>query len=263
MENRPVSELDDAAALLRQAERCGAPIAPLTRSWETLSETDAYRIQKINADARIASGERLVGRKIGLTSPAVQAQLGVDQPDFGVLFDSMSIGDGQPITLRGLIQPKVEGEVALVLGADLNHERHTYADLFRAVDYAVAAIEVVDSRIESWKIRYADTVADNGSSARFVLGSRPRRLRELDLSACGMTLSQQGVILASGSGAACLGNPLNAAIWLADRMVREGSPLRAGDVVMTGALGPMVAVAQAGVFEVSIQGLGTVRAVFD
>jgi len=263
MKDESTCVLDDAAALLRQAERCGVPIAPLSQSLQGLDEARAYLIQKLNADARLASGERLVGRKIGLTSPAVQAQLGVDYPDFGMLFDVMSVGDGQPIALHTLIQPRVEGEVALVLGADLNHERHTYADLFRAVDYAVAAIEVVDSRIEAWKIRYEDTVADNGSSARFVLGSQLRRLRDLDLHACAMTLSQQREILSSGSGSACLGNPLNAVIWLADRMVREGTPLRAGDVVMTGALSPMVAVTAAGMFEVSIEGLGSVRVLFE
>jgi 2-keto-4-pentenoate hydratase len=253
---------DDIAILIREAERTLAPIAPLTQQLGDMSEVDAYRIQKINSDARIAAGERVVGRKIGLTSPAVQTQLGVDQPDFGTLFAAMSAGDNQPIALAGLIQPKVEGEIALVLGSDLTRERHTYADLFRAVDHAVAAIEVVDSRIEAWRIRYADTVADNGSSARFVLGSRPRLLRELDLFGCGMTLSQAGKTLVTGSGAACLGNPLNAAVWLADRMAREGTPLRAGDVVLTGALGPMVAVTTAGTFEVAIEGLGTVRATF-
>ncbi|TFL15655.1 2-keto-4-pentenoate hydratase [Pusillimonas caeni] len=254
--------LDDMAALLRQAERSNTPIAPLTQQFGEISEVQAYRIQRINTDARVEAGERVVGRKIGLTSPAVQKQLGVDQPDFGTLFADMSIGDNQPIALNELLQPKVEGEIALVLGADLDFERHTYADLFRAVDHAVAAIEVVDSRIEAWRIRYADTVADNGSSARFVLGSRPRLLRDLDLFACGMTLSRNGESLVAGSGAACLGNPLNAALWLADRMVLEGTPLRAGDVVLTGALGPMVAVTEAGAFEVAIEGLGAVRATF-
>lgn len=256
------SHLEEAATRLRNAERARLPIAPLTEQYGEISEADAYRIQRINAHARIEAGERVVGRKIGLTSVAVQKQLGVDQPDFGTLFADMSVGDNQAIALGELLQPKVEGEIALILGADLAFEKHTYADLFRAVDHVVAAIEIVDSRIEDWRICYADTVADNGSSARFVLGSQPRLLRELDLFACGMMLSQNGKCLVTGSGAACLGNPLNAALWLADRMVREGTPLRAGDVVLTGALGSMVAITKAGTFEVAIEGLGSVRATF-
>jgi len=262
MPKSSAEHLASMAASLQQAERTRTPIAPFTEQFGDISEADAYRIQSLNTDARTKAGERIVGRKIGLTSPAVQKQLGVDQPDFGTLFAGMSSGDNQTIVLGDLIQPKVEGEIALILGADLNLERHTYADLFRAVDYAVAAIEVVDSRIEAWRIRYADTVADNGSSARFVLGSRPRLLRELDLFSCGMTLSQDGENLITGSGSACLGNPLNAALWLADRMMQEGTPLRAGDVVLTGALGPMVPVTKASTFEVAIEGIGAVRATF-
>ncbi|NML32417.1 2-keto-4-pentenoate hydratase [Paraburkholderia antibiotica] len=257
------------AQRLRESERSGQTIAPLRDdpSFAALSnpadaEQLAYAVQQVNVAARVALGERVVGRKIGLTSPAVQRQLGVDQPDFGALFASMAYGDSQPIPLAELIQPKVEAEIALVLEHDLIHERHTYADLVRATAYAVAAIEVVDSRIEGWNIRFVDTVADNASSARFVLGSRPVLLRDLDLAACAMTLSQESEVLSRGNGAACLGNPLNAATWLADRMVRLGTPLRAGDVLMTGALGPMVAVKQPGTFCAQIDGLGSVRATF-
>jgi 2-keto-4-pentenoate hydratase len=263
------SRIEALAQRLRESERTRVTIAPLrddARFAELLAPADAeqlaYAVQQANVAARVAAGERIVGRKIGLTSPAVQRQLGVDQPDFGALFASMAYGDSQPIPLGELIQPKVEAEIALVLEHDLLHERHTYADLIRATAYAVAAIEVVDSRIEGWNIRFVDTVADNASSARFVLGSRPALLRDIDLAACAMTLSKDAEVLSRGNGAACLGNPLNAAAWLADRMVRLGTPLRAGDVVMTGALGPMVAVTQPGTFSAQIDGLGSVRATF-
>ncbi|SDC48138.1 2-keto-4-pentenoate hydratase [Paraburkholderia lycopersici] len=255
--------LDDVAALLRDAERTRVPVAPLSTVYGNISDSEAYAIQRINCEARLQSGERVVGRKIGLTSAAVQKQLGVGQPDFGTLFASMAHGDGEAIRLASLIQPKIEAEVALVLKTDLLHERHTYADLLRAVDYALAAVEVVDSRIENWKISFSDTVSDNGSSARFVLGSRPVPLRHIDLANCYMELRQGGKVLSDGTGAACMGNPLNAAVWLADRMVREGTPLRAGDIVLTGALGPMVAVKEPGAYEVTIDGLGSVRAVFE
>ncbi|MBN3791284.1 fumarylacetoacetate hydrolase family protein [Burkholderia sp. Ac-20353] len=248
------------AARLRGAERERAPIEPLRAEIGEQNAEDAYAIQQANAALR---RERVVGRKIGLTSLAVQQQLGVDQPDFGTLFTSMAYGDAEPMSLSRLIQPKVEAEIALVLEHDLVHEKHTFADLQRATAYALAAIEVVDSRIAGWNIRFVDTVADNASSALFVLGSRPVPLKDVDLAGCEMTLASNGEVLSRGSGAACLGNPLNAAAWLADRMVRLGTPLRAGDVILTGALGPMVAVTQPGTFTAQIAGLGSVRATFN
>lgn len=250
------------AARLRQAEQTRAPITPVRTELAHGDAMLAYAVQQANVRARSAQGERIVGRKIGLTSAAVQRQLGVDQPDFGTLFAAMAYGDNQPMALSSLIQPKVEAEIALVLQRDLTADQHTYADIIGATAYAVAAIEVVDSRVRNWDIRFADTVADNASSALFVLGSRPVPLRELDLAACAMTLSQGDEVLSRGTGAACLGNPLNAAVWLADRMVQLGTPLRAGDIVLTGALGPMVAVTQPGIYTVQIDGLGSVRAAF-
>lgn len=250
------------AERLRRAEATRQTIAPVRGDIALDDMASAYAVQQRNVDARLANGERVVGRKIGLTSLAVQQQLGVDQPDFGALFASMAYGDAQPMPLSTLIQPKVEAEIALVLERDLLQETHTFADIIGATAYAVAAIEVVDSRIEQWNIRFVDTVADNASSALFVLGSRPVKLSDIDLSACAMTLSRDGEVLSRGNGTACLGNPLNAAVWLANRMTRLGTPLRAGDVVLTGALGPMVPVTEPGTFTASIEGLGSVRATF-
>jgi 2-keto-4-pentenoate hydratase len=250
------------AARLRDAEYARQPVAPVRDEIPTGDATLAYAVQHARVGARCAEGERVVGRKIGLTSVAVQRQLGVDQPDFGTLFASMAYGDNAPMPLSRLIQPKVEAEIALVLKRDLVEENHTFADLIDATAYALAAIEVVDSRIRDWDIRFKDTVADNASSAMFVLGSRPVTLAELDLTACAMTLSQEGEVLSRGNGSACLGNPLNAALWLADRMAQLGTPLRAGDIVLTGALGPMVAVTGPGTFTAQIDGLGSVRATF-
>ncbi|WP_396333501.1 2-keto-4-pentenoate hydratase [Burkholderia anthina] len=250
------------AARLRHAEAQCAATPPVRGEIAVDDVATAYAVQQANVDLRIRNGERIVGRKIGLTSLAVQRQLGVDQPDFGTLFASMACGDAEPMRLSRLIQPKVEAEIALVLERDLVHEQHTFADLLRATAHALAAIEVVDSRITDWDIRFVDTVADNASSARFVLGSRPVPLKDLDLAGCEMTLSSGENVLSRGTGAACLGNPLNAAVWLADRMVQFGTPLRAGDVILTGALGPMVAVTSPGTFTAQIAGLGGVRAVF-
>ncbi|MBN9428219.1 MAG: fumarylacetoacetate hydrolase family protein, partial [Burkholderiales bacterium] len=204
----------------------------------------------------------LVGRKIGLTSLAVQRQLGVDSPDFGALFADMAVGDGEEIAWSRLMQPKAEAEIALVLERDLAHAKHTVADLISATAYALPAIEVVGSRIANWDIKLVDTVADNASSGLFVLGTRPVKLSKLDLAGCGMTLERRGEQVSVGAGSACLGNPLNAAIWLADTLARLGTPLRAGDVLMTGALGPMAVINPGEVFTARIEGLGSVSAVF-
>lgn len=250
------------ASRLREAENNRAPMAPIRDAIGGGGAKLAYAVQQANVQRRLKGGERIVGRKIGLTSTAVQQQLGVDQPDFGALFAAMAYGDNQPMPLSTLIQPKVEAEIALVLARDLTATRHTFADIIGATAYAIAAIEVVDSRVRNWDIRFVDTVADNASSALFVLGSLPVPLSQLDLSNCAMTLAQNGEVLSRGTGAACLGNPLNAAVWLADRMVQLNTPLRAGDIVLTGALGPMVAVTAPGTYTAHIEGLGSVRATF-
>ncbi|QET03984.1 2-keto-4-pentenoate hydratase (plasmid) [Cupriavidus pauculus] len=245
-----------------------SPVPPVRDAIEALAKRGgvalehAYRIQQINIQRQLAAGGRTVGRKIGLTSKIVQAQLGVDTPDFGTLLDTMAFGDGEEIPFGRTHQPKVEAEIALMIEYDLPHERHTIADIVGSTAYALPAIEVVGSRIANWDIRLLDTVADNASSGLFVLGTRPVKLGDLDLVRCGMVMERRGEQVSVGAGAACLGNPLNAAVWLADMMVRVGQPLQAGDVVLTGALGPMVAVHAGDVFSARIEGLGEVRAVF-
>lgn len=251
-----------AADLLWQAEQEGKPCAPVR---ELIGDQDmalAYAVQSLNTKRGLEKGRRLIGRKIGLTAPAVQKQLGVDTPDFGMLFADMAMPDGEEIAFGRVMQPKIEGEVALVLGKPLHHERHTVADIIRATEFALPAIEIVGSRIANWDIRITDTIADNASSGAIVLGTRPVKLGALDLSACGMLVERAGQQVSSGAGAACMGNPLHAAAWLADVMVKMERPLQEGDVIMTGALGPMVAATPGDVFVVAIEGLGQVRAAF-
>ncbi|MFI6520717.1 2-keto-4-pentenoate hydratase [Spirillospora sp. NPDC050679] len=255
-----ISPLDQAADRILAAYATGEPCAPV-RDLVTSADA-AYAVQDRITERWLAEGRRLAGRKIGLTSAAVQSQLGVDSPDFGMLFADMAVPDGAEIPAGAVLQAKVEAEVALVLEHDLTHERHTVADLIRATAFALPAVEVVGSRIRDWDITLADTVADNASCGMYVLGNRPAALADVDLRACGMVLERRGEQVSTGTGAACLGHPLNAALWLADTLVRVGRPLRAGDTVLTGALGPMVQAAPGDVLEARIDGLGDVRVAF-
>lgn len=251
-----VSPFDDAARRLRDAYS-GETIEPL-RSVLAQDDVDgAYRIQALNTKIWLGEGRRIVGRKVGLTNPAVQKQLGVDQPDFGVLFDDMQLDLDGALDPGKVIQPKVEAEIALILGGDLL-DPQSVEDVAAATSGAMAALEIVDSRIADWRITFADTVADNGSSAFFVLSGDQRPLSDLDLTGCRMRMTIDGEVVSEGSGAACLGNPLNAALWLARTLADQGDPLRKGDILMTGALGPMVALMPGAVVRADIDGLGSV-----
>lgn len=250
----------EAADRLRAAYQ-GDLCEPLRRD---IGETpdDGYAVQAINTARWIKEGRRMCGRKIGLTSKAVQQQMGVDQPDFGVLFADMEIGDGEEMAFARLQQPRAEAEIAFVLERDLDMPEPTRADLARAIAYAVPSIEIVGSRIKNWDIAISDTIADNASSGLYVLGGTPRKLETLDLVGCGMTMRRNGRPASFGAGAACLGNPLNAAVWLARQVAARGAPLREGEVILTGALGPMVPAAPGDAFDAIIAGLGEVRALF-
>lgn len=240
----------------------GTPVGPLRERLPAGDVDVAYAVQDANTEHWLREGRRIVGRKIGLTSPAVQKQLGVDRPDFGMLFADMAVGEGEPVSVDRVLQPKIEAEIALILGSDLASEQPTIADVIAATAYVVPALEIVGSRIAGWDIKIVDTVADNASAGAYVLGGPARRIDGLDLRAASMTMTRNGEVVSTGSGAACLGHPLNAAVWLAGEVARRGRPLLAGDVVLTGALGPMVPVSPGDTFEAVIEGLGSVQAVF-
>jgi 2-keto-4-pentenoate hydratase len=262
-----------AAERLIAAGRLGAATGPVRH---VLGATDlvlAYEVQRVVAAARVAEGGRVVGRKVGLTSPVVQRQFGVDQPDFGVLFEDMLVPSGGEVDWSRLISPKAEAEIAFVLGADLDgfgagvspdagvSEADRVA-VAAAVDYAVAALEIVDSRVADWDITITDTVADNASSGMFVLGDRRVPLSEFAPLEVTMCLAKDGVLVSTGDGAACLGDPLNALVWVARMAASLGAPLRAGEVVLSGALGAMVTVEPGSEITAELSVLGAVSVTF-
>jgi len=248
--------LGDIAAELYQALRQAEAVEPLTARYPRLSIEDAYAIQQLLLARRLEDGERVVGKKIGVTSQAVMNLLGVDQPDFGILTDAMTFNGGAAIPAASLILPKAEGEIAFVLKHDLQGPGVTVADVLRATEGVMACFEIVDSRIRDWKIRIQDTVADNASCGVFVLSDRLVPLSEVDLSHCGMLLEKNGEIVATGAGAATMGSPAVAVAWLANTLGRLGVGLKAGEVILSGSLGPMIPVAAGDNLRVSIGGIG-------
>jgi len=256
----------EAADRLREAMIQGVPCQPVRKLFDdTPSIETAYMIQQINHLRHTGAGRKQAGSKIGLTSIAVQKQLGVDEPDFGILYADTQIADGGTIAWKDVIQPKAEAEIAFVMGRDLTGDVSGIDQVLNAIEYATAAIEVVDSRILNWDIRLFDTIADNASSRFFVLGTTQRDPRTLDLSRLKMEMTRDGAepgIVSTGLGADVMGNPLEALLWLARKMSQLGRPLLAGDIVLSGALGPMSIAAPGDTFTAHIEQLGSVRVSF-
>jgi 2-keto-4-pentenoate hydratase len=261
-ETIPTSELDRYALALRTARDQRRPIAPLTESEPALSVGDAYAIAQRNVDARIAAGARVVGHKIGLTSPAVQQQLGVDQPDYGTLLDEMQLDDGAVIDVGRYIAPRVELELAFRLAAPLPGPNVTADDVRRATADVAPAIELVDSRVRDWQIRLADTVADAASSAGFVLGAQSRPLGELDPTDVAAELWRGSELIERGHSSAVLGDPCVSVAWLANALLELGERLEPGQVILSGACTRMVPVAAGDRFRGVLAGLGEVSIAF-
>ncbi|MCB1889657.1 MAG: 2-oxopent-4-enoate hydratase [Rhodocyclaceae bacterium] len=241
---------------LYQALVKGEVLEPLTNRHDDITIEDAYQIQQRMLSRRIDAGEAVIGKKIGVTSKAVQNMLGVHQPDFGWLTDGMVYNEGDAIPMSTLIQPKAEGEIAFVLKEDIQGPGVTAADVLRATEGVMACFEIVDSRIRDWKIKIQDTVADNASCGVFVLGSALVDPRAVDLVTCGMVLEKNGEIVVTGAGAATLSSPVNAVVWLINMLGSLGIGLKAGEVVLSGALGAMVPVTAGDNLRVTIGGIG-------
>jgi 2-oxopent-4-enoate/cis-2-oxohex-4-enoate hydratase len=241
---------------LYQALLSRTPVAPLTEREPGITIDDAYRIQLRMIERRVAAGERVIGKKIGVTSKVVQDMLKVDQPDFGQLLSGMVFNEGEAVSVAKLIQPKAEAEVAFVLSRDLTGPGVTAADVLRATDFVLPCFEIVDSRIKDWKIRIQDTVADNASCGVFSLGGVRRSPRELDLALAGMVLEKNGEIVSTSTGASVQGSPVNAVAWLANTLGRLGIGLKAGDIILSGSQSPLVPVVAGDSLYCSVGGLG-------
>jgi 2-oxopent-4-enoate/cis-2-oxohex-4-enoate hydratase len=239
------------------------PIAPLSSRGPAFSLEDAYRVQQRFIERRLQAGESVIGKKIGLTSRAVMNMLGVDQPDFGQLLTGMLYNDGESVPASSLIAPRAEGEIAFVLKRDLIGPGLTAADVLAATEGVMACFEVVDSRIANWQIQIQDTVADNASCGVFVLGNQLVSPRGLDLSLVGMALEKNGELVATGAGAASLGHPVNAMVWLANKLGSLGIPLKAGEVILSGSLAALVPVKAGDSLHMSLGGLGSCTVRFD
>lgn len=252
----------ELAAELWDADRTAVPIAPLTERHPDLVLDDAYAIQTVNVDRRLAEGRRVVGRKVGLTSRPMQQLLGVDEPDFGVLTEDMIVEDGDEVDLGRLVQPRVEAEMAFVMGRDLAGPGVSTATALAAIAGVLPSIEIVDSRVADWKIKLVDTVADNASSGLLVVGGRLTPVDRVDLRLVGVVVSRNGEVLHTGAGAAVLGNPARCVAWLANKLGAFGAGLREGDIVLPGSPHAMVGVAPGDVFRAEFAHLGAVTVRF-
>ena len=251
MSTSPVREA--AALALREAASSGKPIAPLVSSWPELDVADAYAIQRENIERLVRAGASVRGHKVGLSSKAMQDMMGVHEPDYGHLLDEMFVFEDHSVAMDELMQPRVEIEVAFVLGAPLPKRGCNAADVIRATEFILPSIEIIDSRIADWKIGIVDTIADNASSAKVVLGGNPVRLTDVDVRNIGASLQLNGEIVETGTAAAVLGNPVTSVAWLAQTIGKFDIALEPGHVVLPGSCTRAVAV-QAG---------DTVRADFD
>ena len=254
--------LSELAGELWQAEQTCVPVEPLTKRHPGLEIEDAYAIQSLNIDRHVALGAQVCGRKVGLTSLPMQELLGVKEPDYGVLLDHMFVEEGDEVALDRLLQPRIEAELAFVMEHDLAGPGVTAARALTAIAGALPAVEIVDSRVADWEIKLVDTVADNASSGLLVVGGNLRKVTDIDLRLVGVMVTRHGELVDTGAGAAILGNPARCVAWLANKIASFGASLRAGDVILPGAVHRMISVTPGDVFRAEFAYLGTVTARF-
>jgi 2-keto-4-pentenoate hydratase len=254
---------DELAADLAQAERSREPIAPLTTAYPDIDVVDAYEIQLINIRQRVAEGARVLGHKVGLSSLAMQQMMGVDEPDYGHLLDEMQVFEDTPVKAGRYLYPRVEVEVAFILAEDLPGADCTEDDVLAATEALAPSIELIDTRITDWKIALCDTIADNASSAGFVLGKARVSPRDVDVKAIDAVLTRNGEVIAEGRSDAVLGNPVTAVAWLSRKVESFGVRLREGDIVLPGSCTRAIDARAGDEFVAEFTGLGSVRLSFE
>ncbi len=261
IDDNVIKELGDE---LFDALQSGTSLAPLTERYTDITLEQAYQISLQFLRRREAAGQKLIGKKIGVTSKAVQDMLNVHQPDFGFLTDAMEVPDGSSVSMREhrLVQPRAEGEIAFILSADLNGPGVTASDIMAATQYVVPCFEIVDSRIRDWKIAIEDTVADNASCGVFALSGDRVAPRSVDLARVELTMIKNGEPAGSGLGSAVQGHPCEAVAWLANTLGKLGIPFRKGEIILSGALAPLVPVVAGDRIEMTITGLGSASLTF-
>ncbi len=256
-------DLQKYADLIINSEKTGTPIEPISTEIGTSDINLAYDIQKIVTQQKVNQGARIVGKKIGLTSPKVQQQFGINQPDFGVLFNHMELLTGSTVSISNFFNVRAEAELAFILNQDLDLDDITILDVIESIDFVLPSIELVDSRIRDWKIKITDTIADNASASHYILGHTPKTLDEIDVINCSMKLLKNGSLVSEGSGEDCLGSPLNAVYWLAKKSIEMGDCLKEGDIILSGALGPMIPIEEGDRIKATFEGLGSVSLNFE
>jgi 2-oxopent-4-enoate/cis-2-oxohex-4-enoate hydratase len=261
--NLSEKQINDLVNQLHQAWENASQIPPITDSVPKITVEEAYQIQLKLMAKRIAEGEAVVGKKIGITAKVVMKMLGVDQPDFGHLMSGMEFQESQSLPFNKFCQPKGEGEIAFLLKKDLTGPGITRDQIIEATECVMPAFEIVDSRIQDWNIKIQDTIADNASAGAFVIGSSRTSLKGLDLATCGMVLKKNGEIIGTGNGAATLDHPLNAVGWLANTLGSLGMSLKAGEIILSGSLSVMFPIQSGDSLEMEIEGIGKTMCHFD
>jgi 2-keto-4-pentenoate hydratase len=256
-------QIDKIAEELLEAERSKQAIAPLTQQYSELNVTNAYQIQLEVMKKKLSEGRKIIGKKVGLTSLVMQKMLGVDEPDYGHLLDDMRVPDGGTVKVSDMLSPKIEAEIGFVLGEDLSGPNVTYLDVLMATKYIVPTLEIIDSRIADWKIKLIDTVSDNGSSAKVVVGNKLSRIDGIDLRSLGMVLYNNGELVSTGSGAAALGHPAHAVAWLANKLHEFDISLKAGELILPGALCAALTVKEGDTISAHFGPLGSVSVTFE
>lgn len=239
---------------LYEAEKSRVPISKISRQYPEMDVVDSYEIQQIGLELRLKEGRKIIGRKIGITSKGMQQQLQVDTPDYGYLLDSMLLDEGRPCEMKELVSPRLEGELAFILGEDISGPGVTYGDICNCTAWVVPCFEVCDTRIANWDVTVRDTISDNAGACRLVLGSAPKRLSEINPRLIGMAVEKNGILEGSAAGVEVMGNPVSSVAWLVNKLSEFGTGLKAGDIILSGAFMSAIPAKAGDIFTLNVDG---------